>query len=523
GGLAGLLLSAPLWWPGIQLLQLAHRTTETAFSSLPATSMSLLVAAGFYGLPIGSSPFFLKGWNYYESVAYIGVVVLVLCAVGVARQWRRPSVLALVALAVVGLLITYQSRSFHPVQSALDDVAPQVEWVRFRSVLGLPFGLLGGIGLEMVGAWRKRGAFFAFCAGTLALGAVAGVLAAERAPGVAATAVRARSLIWPFALVGTCVACALLWLWLLSSHRRGGVAGERHRRRRWRRPLLRAALGASLWAASASFLLFAGVGINSYASSPFETTAAIRQLRHLTGGSLVALDGGNTASVQKFVPVGFYPEVNLGYGVAELAGHDPVIPREYFRRFGASPGGSGYLQPDISTLAMARRYGARFILVAAHLPAVAGAPLVAEVAGERLYEVPDSSRFSLSGSSSGSGSGSGTASAVPMAGDLEVRQPAPSEYDVTVFVRGHGARLRARVTAVPGWHATVDGRPAHLSPTRSGAPGYSLLLPPGRHHVRLWYLPDRLGTGLVAAAAGTLGLALWAGIGWGLRRGRGRG
>ena len=75
---------------------------------------------------------------------------------------------------------------------------------------------------------------------------------------------------------------------------------------------------------------------------------------------------------------------------------------------------------------------------------------------------------------------------------------------------------------MPGWHATIDGRPAHL--VRTDGVMWSLAVPPGHHTIRLWYLPKRLVEGVVAAAVGAAGLA-----GYGLycalrrrRRGHGR-
>ena len=78
-------LASPLWWPGLQVIALSHRTHDTNYVGLPGRAVSLLLAQGYYGLPTGppiSTGFGLKYWNYYESVAYVGVLAIVL---GVVR------------------------------------------------------------------------------------------------------------------------------------------------------------------------------------------------------------------------------------------------------------------------------------------------------------------------------------------------------------------------------------------------------------------------------------------------------
>ncbi|MHB8457419.1 MAG: hypothetical protein ACYDBS_06980, partial [Acidimicrobiales bacterium] len=212
GVVAGGLLAMPLLWPGVQVLGLAHRTTESGFPGLPAKSLSLLLAQGYYGLPTGKNPFFLTGSNYYESVSYLGVVMIVLALVALTRWWHHPTVLALGGLSLVALLVAYQTASFHPVQQLLNSVASEVEWLRFRSVLGLPAGILGGLGLEtVVRRWRSEAAFALFAAASVLLSVCVIVLERSHVAEAAAAHVRARSLFWPEGLVVLCLLCALVW------------------------------------------------------------------------------------------------------------------------------------------------------------------------------------------------------------------------------------------------------------------------------------------------------------------------
>ncbi len=299
GAVIGVLLALPLWWPGLQALQFAHRKTEGGFPGLPARSLSLLVAAGYYGLPTQvvdvktstrADVFFLTGWNYYETVSYVGVIMLVLAAVAVVKWWRHPTVVSLAALCVVVLVAAYQMKSFHPVQQFLNTVASQVQWERFRSVLGLPLGLLGGLGLETVlRRWRSRLAFAAFVTATALMVVVVAVLASRPVAGAAQSSVRDRSLIWPAVLVGFCVICAVAWASALVLEARGG---SRPSVQRWHQHLAPAVMAGGLWVASAGFLLFAGVGVNAYSHTLYPVTPAIAELQHYVGSHLVGLDDG---------------------------------------------------------------------------------------------------------------------------------------------------------------------------------------------------------------------------------------
>jgi uncharacterized membrane protein YfhO len=66
--------------------------------------------------------------------------------------------------------------------------------------------------------------------------------------------------------------------------------------------------------------------------------------------------------------------------------------------------------------------------------------------------------------------------------------------------------LRLRLTDVPGWKATIDGRPLALQ-------SYAGVLlqarvPPGRHVIELTYWPDTFTLGLILAACSGAGLII---------------
>ena len=87
-----------------------------------------------------------------------------------------------------------------------------------------------------------------------------------------------------------------------------------------------------------------------------------------------------------------------------------------------------------------------------------------------------------------------------------------NELDVTTSAPVAGA-LVVTTVSYPGWHASVDGRPATLRRTDFVFQG--LRVPAGRHVVRLWFDPLtwRLGLGISLVgwlvALATLALALW--------------
>ena len=110
---------------------------------------------------------------------------------------------------------------------------------------------------------------------------------------------------------------------------------------------------------------------------------------------------------------------------------------------------------------------------------------VATLAGETLYHVPGAARFSF-------------APGAPLAKVTSVAGSATTSFSLGTR-SSSTARLVLRVTAVPGWHATVDGRAVPL--TRYDGVMESLLVPPGSHEVRLWYLPGRLVVATFGALA----------------------
>jgi uncharacterized membrane protein YfhO len=110
---------------------------------------------------------------------------------------------------------------------------------------------------------------------------------------------------------------------------------------------------------------------------------------------------------------------------------------------------------------------------------------------------------------------SDSAIGVPVA----VTHPNPAAWRMTTE-SSRPQVLRLHLTNVPGWQATIDGRPLALKQ-------YSLIMlqariPPGRHVIELNYWPPAFTEGIVLAVIAAVGLLAAPVVAYGLRRRRGR-
>ena len=78
--------------------------------------------------------------------------------------------------------------------------------------------------------------------------------------------------------------------------------------------------------------------------------------------------------------------------------------------------------------------------------------------------------------------------------------------DTAQLVCSRRTRLVARVTPLPGWHATLDGRPVHVEAVDGDFQAVSV--GPGSHHVTFSYSPPFLDWALAAFAVGCVALFL---------------
>jgi hypothetical protein len=425
----------------------------------------------------------------------VGVIALVMAVTGVAVRRRRPEVVAIGAVVVVMTAVAFAP----PLVAGLYRL-PLVGTVLWqRAILPVAFGVavLAGVGMDALLQAQDQRAVRRWLGGGFGIAAV--LLTAfwlfGRGRLVAGdSAIRARSFIWPSAatVVGLMVVGTLV---ALDRRRRNGGPGQRS--------------GGGLWAAlilmacETAFLITAGAPLWTSTSTPFAPTPPAEALKGSVGSSVVGLGG----SLCFFPPgLGIPENAQIAYGVQELALYDPMIPSAYYsswravsRQPAGIPDDSVYC-PGIDTAQLARLYGVGYVLERSGSPGPQGGRFVRTVGeGEDLYRIP--------------GAGAATLTPLTADGGLPAERDPGSPVAVThgsaaswkIMTDADRAQvLRLRLTDVPGWHATVDGKPVALEPFAGVM--LQLKVPAGSHSVELHYWPATFTVGLVLAGLALAGL-----------------
>jgi len=520
---AGAALSGPLLLPGLQILPGSLRTGKSLSQALPAQNLILVLFQGFDGSPVAGSRWFGPGF-YMKSVAYLGVIAVVLAVVAlvaaVKLRWHRPQVLAFSAVAFVMAVIVYV-----PVVESLLDGLPllgNVLWRRATMPMAFAVAVLAGMGTDVVVRSHHTRVVRTWMAGAFGVAAV--VLLALWAfgrghlPAVEAT-IREKSFVWP--VIATAVGLAVTALLAQVQRRRRGpdstAAG---------RLTVGRCAGAVFLVVETGFLVTAGTSLWSSSPTYLSPTPAESALTRAVGSSLVGF-GINTC----FSPsqLGIVPDVNVALGVKEFAVYEPLIPREYGLSWkgatGLSAAPSEYpgvpfsvFCPAVETTTIARRYGIAYVLERKGAPGPHGSVFDQAVGDESLYRIP--------------GSGPATLTPIPSTGKLPVpnalgtvvpvTDPDPSSWRLVTDATGPQV-LRLRISAAPGWHATIDGRPLALQPFAGVM--LQARIPPGRHVVVVRYWPSTFTAGIVLAIGGvaTFAAVFLAGVVRRRRRPRRRG
>jgi len=502
-GVCGLGLSAPLLLPGVQLGLTSVRNNGSGVSTFPLSHLPNLIATGLQGTD-------------FRTAAYVGVIALALAVVGVCGGRGRPEVWALAVMTVVCAALTFLS----PLAQVLHHIpgARTITWSRAAMLLALGVATLAAFGLDVVVRSDFDTAHASKAVARWALGGFAIValfvvaLVAASALGVSDFAHHRGSQVWPIvqAVVGLGVAGVLWW--------RARERGPSHARRR-----AAGRVGAVvLFALEAGFLMSTGASYWSVSSTYFAPVPAVTDLQRLTGSSLVGLGacphGGRGSAASE---VGIRPDANIGYGVREMVVYEPILPEAYLRSWAAVSGHHisrtlarlGIFCPRITTVDEARLYGVAFVLEPAGRPGPLGSAFAGAVGGEWLYSIPGAADATVVPLSPGpEPSMFAPGAAVP------VTHPDPASWRVVVHDNGPGL-LRLRLTDVPGWRATIDGRPLVLDSWAEGAM-LEARLPAGRHVVELRYWPSLFSAGLVVGAVVAVGLGAAGAIATGWRRRR---
>jgi hypothetical protein len=512
GAIAGLGLAAPLLLPGIQMVGQSVRSSSGNYASLttPDHGELQLIFQGFDGLPVIGNHWFGQ-LSYQWDSAYVGVIALVMVVLALRFRWRQPEVAGLVAASVVMATLVLVPG----VPSALSGVPIIGNIVLTRALIALTFGLsvLAGIGLDVLmrehaSARVRRWALGAFGAAALALGATwlfgRGHLPLNEAR------IREASFLWP-------AICAVVGLaavgGLYAAIRRGGGSD---RKVAW-------TVGVLLLACETGFLVAAGAPLSSSSPSILRPSPAVISLQKTVGSSLVGL-GSQTCIVSTYVGtngLGILPEANILFQVHELATYDPLVPGAYFstwRSLTGNEGGSTYfLQfcPAVTTVRTARRFGVSYVLEVHDAKGPVGSSFVDSIGGEDLYHIPGAAAATIVPAPSARVLPADDAAGTP----VTVHHPNPATWSI-VTDAATPAVLRLRLTDVPGWHATIDGRPLALQEF-SGVM-LQARIPPGRHSISVHYWPRAFSLGLVLAACSAVGLFIAGFLEWTRRKSRSR-
>ena len=506
GAAAGVGLALPFALPALQVTTHSVRAKATFNQAFPAHVLNYLVFQGFDGLPltshgrpITSSTLFGLSLYYPETAAYVGVAALVLAAVALGLRRRSPVVWALATVAVASLLLVFV-QPVDRVAEALPLVG-RVQWARGLMPLAFSVSVLAGVGVDAVVRHpdRRRVARWLGWGFLVATVAVAldwlfgrgGLTASQRS-------VRSHSFLWPAVelAVGLATAGALWWA-SRRTEATGPHAGSRAQTGRRRLPSVGVVAGVVLLLVQTGFLLDAGAPMVQSSPTSWPESPVLAAYARTVGTAVVGF--GSTVC-----NLGIQPNDNGVYGVHELVVYDPAIPKDYFPAWKAASGlgggapGLNLFCPLVTSASIAREFGVRYVLEAAGTPGPPGTRFVRRLTDETLWEVP----------------GAGLATVAPLVGGrypadtvtgtpVTVHQPSPSRWSLTVSTSAPAA-LRLHLTDLPGWHATLDGRPLALR--RYAGMMLEARVPPGRHQVVLWYWPQTLTFGLVGAGVAFVAL-----------------
>ncbi len=478
-GVCGMALSAPLLLPGLQTAAMSGRGSALGASAYPFSDVPDVLAA-------------LQGSDFRVPPPYIGVLTVVLALVAVRLFWRRPVVAALAAMVVATGLLSFQSPLYGVLQAAPG--IRTITWNRSVMLLALATSVLAGFGLDALVRRQAIPTLRRWAAGALGVAAVVlGLAALVVALGVHREAgAQVAHFVWPAVIVvlGLVVVAAL------------GGQGSRTRLDPMRRRLARHA-GGFLLVVQSAFLVATGVSFWSLSAGYFPVTPAVATLQHTVGDAVVAI---GTCRLMPFsypysVEQGIRPDANIAYGVHEFAAYEPPLTKTYYESWSALSGQSisnkdrrvGVFCPQIANAREARIYGVRYILAPRHGPAPRGTVFDRVIGGERLFRVPGAAQATVVPRTS-----STARVALDAPGtSVPVTHPADGTWRMVTDASGP-ALLRLRLTAVPGWQATLDGRPLATGSWSRGAM-VEVEVPAGRHVVELHYWPDLFTIGIVMA------------------------
>ncbi len=280
----------------------------------------------------------------------------------------------------------------------------------------------------------------------------------------------------------------------------------------------------SIIAAGLSILFLQGVLLIPPASTTegfshrfYPTTSSITALQAIVSGRLVGdgpLPVGYVAPTMSSPLDAFMPETNIPYGINYFGAYDPMLQKSYMSSWKyvtsqqsvsqkISPDGMGWFVPSFTNAAIARVYGIQYLISVAgkngklYLPS--GTIPVFEEPGYTVSDVPNSHRFTLVNPDS-------MLRSAEIGSERDGRVQGwhwDSNNRLTIEAdASHAAVLLARISSVPGWHATINGKPAKLAVALGTM--LSLKIPAGKSVIRLTYWPSTLTYGIILAVIALL-------------------
>lgn len=162
--------------------------------------------------------------------------------------------------------------------------------------------------------------------------------------------------------------------------------------------------------------------------------------------------------------------------------------------------------PIFPTASLARLWGVGYVLTLPGFPGPKGSVFVKEIDDEDLYKIPGVSAAYLVPLTSSNGLPGLNAPGTPVAVSGRDSSTWRMVTDAT-----SAEVLRLHLSNVPGWQATVNGRPLVLKPYDRAM--LQARLPAGHDVVVLNYDPSSFAEGLVVAGCAVIGLVAMLAIG----------
>ena len=488
----GFLYSAPLILPGMQLLHGSVRSLSGGGSFFGQKAIA--ASQGFYDFFLS-----LVGLPNFFIFYYVGVAAAVLAVGAVLFYFRSKYIPALAALSLLGALLAF----VHPVDIVLN-AFPGLRAVRLpRGIILLAFGtaILGAAGLHGLIRTARRTVLIGFGVLFAAAGVALFVVWLTGANRVEGFAVLHAASYW-WAAGGILIGLALVGVGVIditvrpvnASPQSSGVPLPTH----W--TAVRHWGACLLLALESAFLVVAGSSVWSASPHGAEATPAVKQLQRIVGSSVVGLGVSECFNTS----IGIVPNANILFDIHEYGVYEPLLPSTYYTNWKDLTGHSGGYPlvsafcPAFTSASLARNFGVSYVLEHHDAPGPSGGIYVTTIANEDLYKIPESGLATVSSTvQSPSSTTVQKEKVVP-----GVTQPDPETWQL-VTTADHAQDLRLRLTDVPGWSATIDGRPLRLRPYE----GIMLqaTVPAGRHVVTVRYLPTSFIVGLILAAVGILG------------------